>query len=1250
MATKVTAVNNVIHRHCRMESTERVTGTGHPLTGSDVEIPSTPPDHGTRRLVRNDKNRTWTLNNHKKVMCEFYKARAKESTENIARTGHPLTGSDVKIPSTHLDLSTKRCVQNGGNKRAETRRLSIVINKDVMYGHNKAWTKERGFLKRMVNDWKSRDNFDCAQKQLAHKKKNISDKNLLMESGLQTMPDEVQHDSPKEESEKPPTGNDVPQDVSYHSFKMESTENTRTGHLMTGSDVEILSTPPDRGTRCSGLNEGNNRTWTYNVNDYYKVMYELYKARPKESTESIAGTGHPLTGSNVNIPSTSPDPGTRGCVQKGKKNRTWTHTYHKELMYCYYKARPMERGFRKSMARGFWKRMEKEWKTRGNFNCSRKLLAHHKKYILDNNRLTESELLTIRDKAQHDLLNEESEKTATENDGPPNMSYYRFKMESSESIAETGHPTIGSDGEIASTSPDVGARNCVRNGYIYRRWTHNDDKELMYCYYKARPKEKGFQKRMANEWKTRGNFNCSEEQLASHKKYILEKNKMTESVLQTIRDKVQHDSHNEQLDKPATRYDGPHDLSYHHFKMELSESIAGTGDPLTKSDVEILLAPPRDLGSRRHVRNGYILRRWTHNDDKELMYCYYKARPKEKGYLKRMAKEWKTRGNFDCSYPQLASHKRYILNNNLLTKSELQAIQDRIQHDSTNEDSEKSPRGNDGPHDVSYHPFKVESSDSIAGTGDPLKESDVEILSFPPDRGGRSHVRNGYVYRFWTRNDNKELIYCYYKARPKEKGFWKRMAKEWKTRGNFDCSYQQLARHKRYILNNDLLTEFELQTIQDRVQHDSPNEVSEKPPTGNDGLQEDLEQEAPNKEFKEPPTENDGLHDVSYHHFKIESSESIAETGDLMTGSDVDILSTPPDQGTRRHFRNGYIYRMWACNDNKELMYCYYKARPKEKGFWKRMAKEWKTRGNFDCSGRQLVRHKKYILDNNLLTESELQKIRRKVRDDSTNEELEEPPTGDKGPQDLSYHHFKMESNESIAGRGDPMTGSDVDILLTPPRDLGNRSHVRSGYIYRRWTYNDNKELMYCFYKARPKEKGFLKRMAKEWKTRGNFDCSQTQLKSHKRYILNNNLLTESELQTMRDRIQHDSPTNEESEKPPTENDGPQEDQEQSAEEGPEQAAQEGLEQTAQEGPEQAAQDGPEQTAQEGPEQSAEEDPEQAAEDPDDGAEDSELVRDSKSQRRGRDNLGLIFPEDLFQHPLPETDHWTNNIRPWTSD
>ena len=45
-----------------------------------------------------------------------------------------------------------------------------------------------------------------------------------------------------------------------------------------------------------------------------------------------------------------------------------------------------------------------------------------------------------------------------------------------------------------------------------RQWSHNQNKEVMYCYYMAiKDKLRGYQKRMHQQWKDRGNIECTEQ-------------------------------------------------------------------------------------------------------------------------------------------------------------------------------------------------------------------------------------------------------------------------------------------------------------------------------------------------------------------------------------------------------------------------------------------------------------------------------------------------------------------------------------------------------------------------------------------------------------------------------------------------------------------------------------------------------------------------------------------------------------------
>ena len=57
-----------------------------------------------------------------------------------------------------------------------------------------------------------------------------------------------------------------------------------------------------------------------------------------------------------------------------------------------------------------------------------------------------------------------------------------------------------------------------------RQWSCNWNKEVMYCYYMAiKDKPRGYQKRMHQQWKDRGNIKCTEQQLCDQKKQIEDK-------------------------------------------------------------------------------------------------------------------------------------------------------------------------------------------------------------------------------------------------------------------------------------------------------------------------------------------------------------------------------------------------------------------------------------------------------------------------------------------------------------------------------------------------------------------------------------------------------------------------------------------------------------------------------------------------------------------------------------------------------
>ena len=101
----------------------------------------------------------------------------------------------------------------------------------------------------------------------------------------------------------------------------------------------------------------------------------------------------------------------------------------------------------------------------------------------------------------------------------------------------------------------------------------------------------------------------------------------------------------------------------------------------------------------------------------------------------------------------------------------------------------------------------------------------------------------------------------------------------------------------------------------------------------------------------------------SCHHSRTVTASRVAGTGQHLTGSDSENMSEPPDQVERLHDQpKQRKQKQWSCNLDKEVMYCYYKARRDQpRGYHKRMHQLWQQRGNFECTvtrrGKLKIRH-----------------------------------------------------------------------------------------------------------------------------------------------------------------------------------------------------------------------------------------------------------------------------------------------------
>ena len=65
--------------------------------------------------------------------------------------------------------------------------------------------------------------------------------------------------------------------------------------------------------------------------------------------------------------------------------------------------------------------------------------------------------------------------------------------------------------------------------------------------------------------------------------------------------------------------------------------VAGTEDHLTRPDSENTSEPPEQVNRPHDQPELKKQRQWSHNQNKEVMYCYYKViKDKPRGYQKRM--------------------------------------------------------------------------------------------------------------------------------------------------------------------------------------------------------------------------------------------------------------------------------------------------------------------------------------------------------------------------------------------------------------------------------------------------------------------------------------------------------------------------------------------------------------------------------------------------------------------------------------
>ena len=85
--------------------------------------------------------------------------------------------------------------------------------------------------------------------------------------------------------------------------------------------------------------------------------------------------------------------------------------------------------------------------------------------------------------------------------------------------------------------------------------------------------------------------------------------------------------------------------------------------------------------------------------------------------------------------------------------------------------------------------------------------------------------------------------------------------------------------------------------------------------------------------------------------------------------------------------------KMWSKNNNKLAMMSYFKSEPLKRGYRKRMLEIWKEIGTFDLKEQQLADQVRSIRKNRLISEVEMEELKRKVEGDGRENSNDEETT-----------------------------------------------------------------------------------------------------------------------------------------------------------------------------------------------------------------------------------------------------------------
>lgn len=180
----------------------------------------------------------------------------------------------------------------------------------------------------------------------------------------------------------------------------------------------------------------------------------------------------------------------------------------------------------------------------------------------------------------------------------------------------TRHASQLSPGNGAVRNQAAHGRQSMTGTASRRKYTREDNKAVMRCYFRSEPDKIGYRKRMWELWKDAGGFEISEQRIADQARTILRKEWFTTEEL----DEIKNDQDNEEeslmdITDDLENLDGPEDNLGEHRNDSLNVRV--TAGPLSTDEIERIEVILRKRDSLKENRPK--MRALRHVERRKLM-------------------------------------------------------------------------------------------------------------------------------------------------------------------------------------------------------------------------------------------------------------------------------------------------------------------------------------------------------------------------------------------------------------------------------------------------------------------------------------------------------------------------------------------------------------------------------------------------------------------------------------------------------